>query len=218
MLSSTEENYIKSIYNLSNNGKDNVSTNAIADSLKTKPASANSMINKLADKKLITYKKYNGVTLTKSGKTEALNIIRRHRLWEVFLVEKLHFNWDEVHEIAEQLEHVKSPLLISRIDHFLGHPKFDPHGDPIPDAEGEIEMLKHHLLFETKSKTKTIVTGVKNSSDAFLKHLNKLEISLGTELEILEIIPFDNSFEISINNKQVIISKEIAQNIYVTNK
>ena len=218
MLSSTEENYIKSIYNLSNNGKDNVSTNAIADSLKTKPASANSMINRLAEKDLLIYKKYNGVLLTKTGKTEALKIIRRHRLWEVFLVEKLNFNWDEVHEIAEQLEHVKSALLISRIDQFLGNPKFDPHGDPIPDAEGEILTQKHQLLFDTIPNTKTMVTGVKNSSDLFLKHLNKLNISLGTELEISEVIPFDNSFEITINNKQVIISKEIAQNIYVTIK
>lgn len=217
MLSTSEENYIKAIYYLSPNGNNSVSTNAIADSLKTKPASANSMINKLAKQSLVIYKKYNGATLTPSGKKEALKIIRRHRLWEVFLVEKLNFNWDEVHEIAEQLEHVKSTLLVARIDAFLNFPKLDPHGDPIPSADGEINTQRHDLLFDSKKLKQVIVTGVKDSSDIFLKHLNKLNISLGTRIDIIEENEFDNSLEIKINNSTMIVSKEISQNIYVKN-
>lgn len=215
MLSTSEENYIKAIYNLSFTNNESVSTNAIADSLKTKAASANSMINKLAKQNLVIYKKYKGVTLTPNGKKEALKIIRRHRLWEVFLVEKLNFNWDEVHEIAEQLEHVKSTLLVSRIDEFLNFPKLDPHGDPIPSADGEINTQRHDLLFDAHHLKNVIVTGVKNSSDIFLKHLNKLNISLGTRIEIIEKNEFDNSLEIKIENLKIIVSKEISQNLYV---
>ena len=217
MLSTSEENYIKAIYNLSFINNESVSTNSIADSLKTKPASANSMVNKLAKQNLVIYKKYKGVTLTPNGKREALKIIRRHRLWEVFLVEKLNFNWDEVHEIAEQLEHVKSTLLVSRIDEFLNFPKLDPHGDPIPSADGEINTQRHDLLFDSYQLKNVIVTGVKNSSDIFLKHLNKLNISLGTRIEIIEKNEFDNSLEIKIENSNIIVSKEISQNLYVKN-
>lgn len=172
------------------------------------------MVNKLAKKNLVLYKKYNGASLTPTGKSEALKVIRRHRLWEVFLVEKLNFNWDEVHEIAEQMEHINSPLLIKRIDKFLNYPKYDPHGDPIPTADGEIPKPSHSLLSETSSNS-VRVTGVKNSSDTFLKHLNKLKISLGSEILIIDKIDFDNSFEIEVNSEKIIISKEVSQNIYV---
>src|SRR6478752_3743676 len=146
LLSLTEENYLKAIYHLSEDGTIDVSTNAISDALNTKPASVSDMLKKLSQKEVINYIKYQGVSLTPSGRKIALQIIRKHRLWEVFLVEKLKFNWDEVHEIAEQLEHIQSNLLIERLDEFLGFPPFDPHGDPIPNERGEMKAKKHTPL------------------------------------------------------------------------
>jgi DtxR family transcriptional regulator, Mn-dependent transcriptional regulator len=168
MLTYTEENYLKAIYHLSDHGKSEVSTNAISDSLKTKPASVSDMLRKLSDKNVINYIKYQGVTLTAKGKKEALQIIRKHRLWEVFLVEKLKFNWDEVHEIAEQLEHIQSKLLIKRLDEFLGFPQHDPHGDPIPNEDGEMTPKKQVSLSEVRVGSQGIVMGLKETSPLFL--------------------------------------------------
>lgn len=216
MLSQTEENYIKSIYHLSSGKTNSASTNALAEALNTKPASVSDMLKKLANKDLIDYEKYKGVTLTKIGLKEALKIVRKHRLWEVFLVDKLDFSWDEVHDIAEQLEHIQSTVLTNRLDKFLGYPKSDPHGDPIPSSEGEIISKNKSSLLELEKNTIAVVVGVKDSASSFLKYLNKIGISLGTELTVLEQIEYDQSLEIEIEAKKQIISKEVAKNIYVS--
>lgn len=215
-LSQTEENYIKAIYHLSNHGKVNVSTNAIAEQLATKAASVSDMIKKLAAKDLVEYVKYQGVMLQELGIKEALKIIRKHRLWEVFLVDKLSFKWDEVHEIAEQLEHIKSPLLVQRLDQFLGFPTHDPHGDPIPTKEGELPSSDKKLLNELKLNEEAVVIGVKDSSTSFLQYLNKLEIQLGTEIKVTSEFDFDQSKEVILSKKRKqILSKEVLQNIFI---
>ena len=217
MLTHTEENYIKTIYHLSGDTNRDVSTNGISEVLKTKPASVTDMLRKLSEKSYIHYVKYQGVTLTKKGKKEALQIIRKHRLWEVFLVDKLKFHWDEVHEIAEQLEHIQSNLLISRLDEFLGNPAFDPHGDPIPDQEGEIIIRKKYLLCDMAIGFKGVVVGMIETSPAFLQYLDRLNIGPGAKISIKERIAFDGSLEIILQeNKQLVISNEVAKNLYVT--
>lgn len=219
MLSQTEENYLKAIYHLSEHGRKEVSTNSIADALKTKPASVTDMLKKLADKKLINYKKYKGVSLTTIGNKEALKIIRKHRLWEVFLVEKLSFNWDEVHEIAEQLEHIKSPLLIKRLDKFLGEPEVDPHGDPIPNEDGDFSKPNSQLISECPKDTQGTILGVKDSSAMFLKHLDKIGIYLGAKIKVLGKEEYDQSVEVSIDNKNTVaLSRDVSKNIYISKK
>ncbi|GJM30527.1 MAG: iron-dependent repressor [Cyclobacteriaceae bacterium] len=216
MLSLVEENYLKAIYHLSEGGQAQVSTNAIADAIHTKPASVSDMIQKLDRKRVIQYTKYQGVKVTKEGKEAALKVIRKHRLWEVFLVEQLNFNWDEVHDVAEQLEHIKSPLLIERLDAFLGHPKVDPHGDPIPDAQGVINTKPQKPLHQLDLGAEAIIRAVKDSSPAFLRHLDKLGAYLGAGVKILEKEEFDNSMQIQIDQSTVVfISNEVGQNILV---
>jgi DtxR family Mn-dependent transcriptional regulator len=215
-LSLTEENYLKAIYHLSSNGGNTVSTNAIADWMETKPASVSDMLRKLSNKKLINYKKYQGVKINDQGKASAIKVIRKHRLWETFLVEKLKFNWDEVHEVAEQLEHIASPLLIRRLDEFLGQPKFDPHGDPIPDEHGKFPEMQKFPLSDLKPDESATIVGLGETSSVFLKYLDKIQIALGSHVKVLEIVEFDHSYEISINNnKSIIISSLIAQNLLV---
>ncbi len=217
MLSQTEENYLKAIYHLSEHGRKEVSTNSIADALDTKPASVTDMLKKLAEKELINYRKYKGVTLSKAGSKDALKIIRKHRLWEVFLVEKLNFNWDEVHDIAEQLEHIKSPILIKRLDKFLGSPKVDPHGDPIPNEDGEFNNPDHQLLSEAKDNQSGTIVGVKDSSAMFLKHLDKIGIYLGAQIKVLTKEEYDQSIEVEIDeNKTAVLSRDVSQNIYMS--
>jgi DtxR family Mn-dependent transcriptional regulator len=218
-LSITEENYLKAIFSLSSNDKVAVNTNNIAEHLSMKPASITDMVKKLSAKNLVIYEKYKGTALTPEGSKIALEVIRKHRLWETFLVEKLNFKWDEVHDLAEQLEHIKSHELVKRLDDFLGNPKFDPHGDPIPDKNGMINFKEPVLLNTLKIQKTGVVIGVNDSSDLFLKYLNKLEISLGTQIRLIEKIPFDNSLEILINDhlSSVIISAEVAGNIYIKN-
>jgi DtxR family Mn-dependent transcriptional regulator len=217
MLSLAEENYLKSIYHLSRSGSKSVSTNAISDDLKTKPASVSDMIKKLAKKKVISYRKYQGVEITEKGRKAALGIIRKHRLWEVFLVDKLDFHWDEVHEIAEQLEHIKSPLLTQKLDEFLGFPRIDPHGDPIPDEEGNLNVLPKIPLIQMELNQSVMITGVNNSESGFLKHLDKLKISLGTKIKILEKNEFDGSLEIALaDGKSAFISDQVAKNLLVS--
>ncbi len=217
MLSKAEENYLKTIYHLSANSGGGVSTNSIAELMETSASSVTDMIKKLAAKKLLNYKKYHGADLTKEGQAAAVEIIRKHRLWETFLVNKLNFSWDEVHDIAEQLEHIKSPILISKLDDFLGYPKFDPHGDPIPTPEGKIVTVKNKPLNQLKAGECGTVTSVNDSHPSLLKYLNKLNIKIGSNMEIVEVIEFDNSLEILLEGKNtVILSEEIAKTILVS--
>jgi len=216
MLSLVEENYLKAIYHLSEGGVSQVSTNAIADAVHTKPASVSDMIQKLDRKGVIKYTKYQGVKVTGEGKEAALKVIRKHRLWEVFLVEQLNFNWDEVHEVAEQLEHIKSPLLIERLDAFLGHPKVDPHGDPIPDAKGVINANPKKPLQELSPGKSGVIKAVKDSSPAFLRHLDNIGAYLGARFKVLDKVKFDGSMHIEIDGSSTIfISKEVAANILI---
>ncbi|MBN4085052.1 metal-dependent transcriptional regulator [Flavobacteriaceae bacterium AH-315-B10] len=215
MVTQSEENYLKAIYHLGKQGSVAVSTNAIAERMHTKASSVTDMLKKLADKQLVDYKKYQGVSLTKAGKIIAANVVRKHRLWEVFLVEKLNFSWDEVHEVAEQLEHIKSQKLINEIDAFLEFPTHDPHGDPIPDRNGNLQKSQKIFLSQVNQSVNCFCVGVKDSSDNFLKYLDKNRIAIGTALEVLTKEPFDESMTIKINNSELTISKEIANNIYV---
>ena len=216
MNSHTEENYLKAIFKLLEQTGKEVSTNAIAEKVSTKAASVTDMLKKLAEKKLIHYKKYQGVTSTDKGEKIAVNIIRKHRLWEVFLVEKLKFKWDEIHDIAEQLEHIKSEALVERIDEFLNYPKYDPHGDPIPDVKGRFHERKSQLLSTLEKGANCIVTGVVDHTPLFLKHLEKSGILLGTEIKVLSITPYDQSMEVALNkNKSIHISNEVAKNILI---
>lgn len=216
MLSLVEENYLKAIYHLSEGGREQVSTNAIADAIQTKPASVSDMIQRLDRKGVINYTKYQGVKVTEEGQNAALKVIRKHRLWEVFLVEHLNFSWDEVHEVAEQLEHIKSPLLIERLDAFLGYPKVDPHGDPIPDAKGVIRAKPQQPLHDLATGSDGVIMAVKDSSPAFLQHLDKLGAYLGARVKVTEKVEFDNSMQIQIDQSTaVFISNQVAQNILV---
>src|SRR5690606_19525290 len=203
------------IYHLSKDLKSFASTSDIAAQLDTKASSVTDMIQKLSDKKVVHYKKYQGVRLTEKGEIYAASIVRKHRLWEYFLVERLYFSWDEVHDVAEELEHIKSEKLIERLDVFLGFPKMDPHGDPIPDQHGQIPDIKKILLSAMKDEQRGIVIGVKDSSSKFLRYLDKLNIALGTEIKVLENEAFDNSMSIVIDHKTVHISAITAANIFI---
>lgn len=211
----TEENYLKAIFKLFERFEKPVSTNSIATEMNTSAASVSDMLKKLNDKNLINYIKYKGVTLTESGNQIATTLIRRHRLWEVFLVEKLDFSWDEIHEIAEELEHINSPKLTNRLDAFLGFPKFDPHGDSIPDKDGNFTIRKQVLLSDAVAK-KGVIVGVNEHSTAFLQQLDRLKLVLGTSVEITEKFEYDGSIQIKINDEtQQTISDKMAQNIYI---
>jgi len=216
MITQTEENYLKAIYKIAEKEKKSVGTNAISAQMKTTAASVTDMIKRLSEKGLVNYQKYKGVNLTSVGNKHATNLIRKHRLWEVFLVDKLNFRWEQVHDIAEQMEHIVSDNLITRLDAFLGHPRFDPHGDPIPNAEGKFTIRVQNLLSDISPNRKVNVLGVKEHDSPFLEYLNSLKIALGTTLEILEIIPFDKSMKIRINDSQeTIISNKVAQTLLV---
>ena len=214
-MTRSEENYLKTIFHLGGSSTTPISTNAIAEQMETKPSSVTDMAKKLAEKGLVNYKKYQGVSLTASGIKMALSIIRKHRLWEVFLVEKLDFSWDEVHEVAEQLEHIKSEQLIDRIDAMLGHPKYDPHGDPIPTKDGEFQEREKELLSELHEGEWGVCLGVKDTSPSFLKFLDKNDIALGDTIKVVEKEDFDQSTSIEIENRTLHISNQIATNLYV---
>jgi DtxR family Mn-dependent transcriptional regulator len=215
MFTFSEENYLKAIYHLEIDVDKGVSTNAIAKKLETKASSVTDMIKKLSEKELIVYKKYQGVTLTSFGKKTAVNIVRKHRLWEVFLVKKLNFSWDEVHDIAEQLEHIKSSKLIQQLDSFLGFPTHDPHGDPIPDKDGNLKVIEKRLLSTLLKNETGICVGVNDSSSDFLKFLDKKGITLGKLITVLEKEDFDDSLLIKIDQKKLSISNKIANNLYL---
>ena len=217
LLSFTEENYLKIIYLLTerHNGNE-VSTNQLAEHTQTKAASVSDMLRKLAEKNYINYRKYQGVTLTEAGEQIALGVIRKHRLWEVFLVEKLGFGWDEIHDIAEQLEHIDSKELTKRLDDFLENPKFDPHGDPIPDAKGKMPSVSYQKLSEIALNQSVVMMGVSVHSPAFLQHLDKQQITLGCDLKVLEISDFDKSYDLLLNDEiRLFVSNEVARNLLV---
>ena len=219
MPSQTEENYLKAIYKLAEAAPDatGVSTNRIAAALDTRAASVTDMLRRLADKGLLAYERYRGVQLTPEGQRLALLTIRKHRLWEVFLVQQLGFNWDEVHEVAEELEHVQSPLLMRRLDAFLGYPALDPHGDPIPAEDGAMRRPAHRLLADLVVGERGTLAAVKNTTAPFLQYLDKVGLQLGATVEVLDKVVFDNSFEIRVNRERTtLISAEVSCNLFVT--
>jgi DtxR family Mn-dependent transcriptional regulator len=216
MLSLTEENYLKAIYHLSDGGTQAVTTNDIAMHVQTKAATVTDMVKKLSGKYLVEYEKYYGVHLSKKGKTLALAIVRRHRLWETFLVEKLGFQWDEVHEVAEQLEHIQSPILTEKLDAYLGYPEADPHGHPIPDKNGRVKQIKKIALAQGIAGHAYKITEVKDGSSSFLQFLAKNALYPGANITIKEVLPFDGSLVIMAANKiKISISKTTAENILV---
>lgn len=216
MLSLTEENYLKAIYHLSEGGAKAVLTNELAEAMSTKAASVTDMIKKLSAKELINYEKYYGVNITTQGKNQALKVIRKHRLWETFLVEKLGFHWDEVHDVAEQLEHINSAALIEKLDEFLGFPKTDPHGDPIPDKNGKMKAVPQVALDQLKTGYQGKIVAVKDSDSNLLKYLDKIGAKPGMKIKILGREEYDMSMEVLLDDHRVFISKEVSQNILVT--
>ena len=208
MLSQTEENYLKAIYSIGLHTNKSVSTNNIAKELNTKASSVTDMIKKLSDKKLVNYKKYQGSSLTSEGKNIAVKIVRKHRLWEVFLVNSLNYAWDEVHDLAEQLEHIKSDTLIDKLEEFLEFPSYDPHGDPIPDKNGNIAHHKNVMLSSVEIKNRGKVIGVKDSSSEFLKYLDSKNIQLGSVIKVISKEEFDHSMTIETNQQLFSISNQ----------
>lgn len=215
-LSYTEENYLKTIFQSTEESGELVATNTISHILDTTAASVTDMLKRLADKGLIDYEKYKGVQLTTKGDHIARNLLRKHRLWETFLVNKLQFNWDEVHEIAEQLEHIQSSLLTDRLEEFLGYPQQDPHGDPIPDRKGHIDFHPKTMLTDLMIGEKAVIKGVKDTGSKFLQYLDSMKMGLGSEIEVRERIEYDDSMVIQIGGGRVItVSKQVSSNLYV---
>lgn len=215
-ITQAEENHLKAIFKIAEKEDKPALTNAIAAVMHTTAASVTDMLKRLADKNLIVYEKYRGVQLTGEGNRIATALIRKHRLWEVFLTEKLGFAWDEVHDIAEQLEHVQGDHLVNRLDTFLGHPKFDPHGDPIPDAEGRWTYRKQSLLTTLQPGDRGAVTGVDDHSAAFLQYLDQLGLGLGAELELLERFPYDHSVRVRTRDaRELVLSEKVTKNLYL---
>lgn len=216
MYSFTEENYLKAIYKLQEKSDSAISTNAIALSLQTRAASVTDMIKKLNEKKLLEYEKYRGVELTESGRKVAIDTVRKHRLWETFLNRKLNFSWDQVHDIAEQLEHIHSQQLIDQLDEFLEFPTHDPHGDPIPGRNGEIRESNFVMMSQMNKGDMVVISGVVNHSPVFLKHLESIELTLGKELIIREISDFDRSFLVLLDGKTNLqLSQDVVRNLLV---
>ncbi|MGI4832251.1 MAG: metal-dependent transcriptional regulator [Janthinobacterium lividum] len=213
-----EENYLKAIYKLAEaEPEQDVSTNRIAAALATRAASVTDMLRRLADKGLLAYEKYRGVQLTAEGRRLALLTVRKHRLWEVFLVQQLGFSWDEVHEVAEELEHVQSPLLLQRLDAFLGFPAFDPHGDPIPAADGAVRRPAHRLLADLAVGERGTLVAVRDTSAPFLQHLDKLGLPLGSAVRVLSREAFDNSLALCLDNGRTLsVSAEVGRNLFTT--
>lgn len=214
MLTHSEENYLKAIYALSTNDA-GVTTSELSARLQTKASSATDMVQKLAEKGLLKYKKYQGTTLTEKGRAHAVQIVRKHRLWEVFLSDKLGFGWDEVHDIAEQLEHIRSDSLVDKLDHFLGYPKYDPHGDPIPDPSGKIQRRNSRSIHELSVGETGIIIGVEDSSAEFLQYLDLQKLVLGTAIEVLEVFGYDQSVKLRADQRELTISLAVSKNIRV---
>ena len=213
-LSSTEENYLKAIFHLQME-MENVTTNALALRLETRPASITDMMKKLSAKGLLHYKPYYGFSLNAEGRKAALLIIRRHRLWEYFLSEKLQFGWNEVHEVAEELEHVSSKKLIDKLDAYLGFPAFDPHGDPIPDTKGRLKKQIYMPLADLSSGQQAELKSIVNQSSAVLEYLDQKNIRINTIVEIRQKFEFDGSMEIKTDQRLVTISALLAKQLLV---
>ena len=218
-ISHTEENYLKAIFSITEKGQESASTNAISHQIKTSAASVTDMVKRLAKKELVIHERHKGVKLTTKGNQVATKLIRKHRLWEVFLVEKLNFLWDEVHDIAEELEHINSDDLVQRLDKFLGHPKFDPHGDPIPDEDGKFATRQQKTLSEFEMNQEGVLVGVGEHSTPFLKYLGQLGIALGSSITVLEKFEFDDSVKIMLDNKkEFTITNKVAVNLFLQKK
>jgi DtxR family Mn-dependent transcriptional regulator len=216
-LTYTEENYLKAIYSIqAHSAKSGVSVNEIAERTQTKPGTVTDMLRKLSEKELIHYEKYKKVELSDTGRAAALLVLRKHRLWETFLHHKLNFQWDEVHEVAEQLEHIQSPQLIERLDEFLGFPEFDPHGDPIPNSKGELPHTSTLSLIDAEAGKVCKIAAVRDTSSAFLQQLEKLKLKIGSKLTVTELMPYDNSVMVSDEKgTSFLLSEKIARNILV---
>lgn len=217
MLSPTEENYLKALYQLTAEmaDKKDAGTNELAGHLGLKPATVNDMLKKLKEKKLVSYEKYGKILLTAEGKKRALEVVRKHRLWETFLYEKLEFTWDEVHEVAEQLEHIQSAKLIEKLDKFLHYPQFDPHGDAIPNAKGEIQKVVRQTLYEIPVGKTCKLIAVRDNSASFLQYVMKVGLGLCSKIKVLSKHEFDSSIEIEVNKKISVVSQKFAENIFV---
>jgi len=219
-LSFTEENYLKAIWALqqrSESGGAGASVNDIAARASTKPATVTDMLRKLSEKGLIRYEKYRPVHLTEEGTAHALGVLRKHRLWETFLHSTLGFSWDEVHEVAEQLEHIQSPKLIERLDAFLGHPRFDPHGDPIPDAGGTLAPMPSLTLAAVAVGTACRIVAVRDGDSAFLQQLEKLGLRLGANVVVEERLAYDGSLGMRVEKgkNEVWVSEKMASGVLV---
>lgn len=217
LLTYTEENYLKAIYSIQeSNTSAEVSVNEIAERMNTKPATVTDMLRKLSDKQLIHYEKYKKIHLSDTGKSEALSILRKHRLWETFLFNKLNFTWDEVHEVAEQLEHIQSPKLVERLDEFLGFPEYDPHGDPIPKSNGDVPVSEAKELSIVTPGNKYEIVAVRDTSTAFLQQLERYNLKIGTLISLTERMPYDNSIVLKDEEgKTFQLSDKIANNLLV---
>lgn len=215
-LTYTEENYLKAIYSIQhNNNSGEVSVNEIAEKMQTRPATVTDMLRKLSDKELIHYEKYKKIQLSDAGSKAALSVLRKHRLWESFLCDKLHFSWDEVHEVAEQLEHIQSAKLIEKLDEFLGFPEYDPHGDPIPKPNGDIPESRAMLLSERKVGEVCKIVAVKDTTTAFLQQLERFKLKIGSRITVAEIMPFDKSIVVTSDGNSFQLSEKIASNLLV---
>ncbi len=216
MLSFSEENYLKAIYHIEQLQADGVSTNSVAKKMQTKASSVTDMLQKLADKQLVIYKKYQGALLSEKGSKIAISVIRKHRLWETFLVEKLNFSWDEVHDVAEQLEHIQSEKLIDSLDAYLKFPTIDPHGDPIPDKDGNFVQRQKVKLSTLKENELGILLTINDSTDEFLRYLDNKKIAIGDKINVLSIEPFDKSIQLKIGKRELMITEEVAENLLVS--
>ena len=216
MISQTEENYLKAIYKITEREGKSASTNAISTAMSTAAASVTDMIKRLATKDLVNYEKSKGVTLTNEGGRLATLLIRKHRIWEVFLCEKLGWAWDECHELAEELEHIQDDELINRMERYLGNPKFDPHGDPIPDSAGNFAVRSQMPLSEMHAGDCGVVVGVQEHSTAFLQYLDRQMLNLGARIEVMEVFEFDDSIKLKLNGESdLIVSSRVSQNLFI---
>lgn len=216
MLSTAEENYLKAIYKIAEKSDEHsASTNAIALAMQTSAASVTDMLKRLSEKSCVSYEKYRGVTLTESGRSIATALIRKHRLWEVFLLDKLGFAWDEVHELAEQLEHIQGDHLVDRLDSFLGFPRFDPHGDPIPDAQGHWQIRRQGPLSALLPGQSGVVTGVDDHSSTFLQYLHQIGLGLGVRVLLVERNVYDGALLIQVDDRQLTLSDKAGRNVLI---
>lgn len=217
MLTITEENYLKALLHLSSHEKDyiGVGINQLADRLSVRPATVNNMVKKLRDKELVDYERYGKISLTEQGRNLAVQIIRKHRLWETFLFTKLDFSWDEVHEVAEQLEHIQSEKLIEKLDKFLDYPRFDPHGDEIPSKNGSYQIKAKKTLADCLPGTTCEVISVRDNDTDFLQHVDALGIGINSKVEVISRFAFDGTLSLKVNDGNVNVSRKVAENIYI---